>query len=165
MNARSLVARLAAMGAVITAAWWALLPLEQPDLSPPPPLGDSEDAPVDPAAFAILDDAAFHTPLWVAPPAPPPPVAETAPAQPPPLKLQLLAIVRQETLADRDHAPTGGYKALLYDPDADKIIEVASGDSIGSCTVVGIADRELTLKDSAGTRTLSLRTNRVGGGA
>ncbi|MCC6678156.1 MAG: hypothetical protein IT436_13525 [Phycisphaerales bacterium] len=144
---------------LLTAGWWALRPLETPDLSLPPP-PENDLGPAEASTLAALDDSAFRAPLWIAPPPPPEPAPEPPkPAPLPPLKLQLLAIVRTPATGS-DHE----YKALLYDPEVDKIVEVAAGQTIGERTVVGVTQHEITLKDRAGTRTLSLRPEGPGAG-
>lgn len=167
---RKALARAAAALSVLAAGWWAMRPLEQPDLSLPavPDAPGTDLSPVgEPAMLAALDDSAFHVPLWFSPPPPPPssaPSVESQPAPLPPFKLQLLAIVREPGAAGANDR----FKALLYDPDTDKILEAAAGQSIGERTVVGITEREITLSDRAGTRTLSLRpaaADAAGGGS
>jgi hypothetical protein len=69
------------------------------------------------------------------------------PAPLPPLKIQLLAILKEN----------GVFKAAVYDPDTDKILVVAAGEKIGSRTVDSIAGSGITLKDGQGVRTLALK--------
>lgn len=103
-----------------------------------------------------VDLAAFEAPLWTAPPPPPPPIRVIAATPtlppPPPLKLQLLGIFQVET---SDSASS--YRALLYDPDQDKVVIVASGDSIAQRTVDFIDRGSIALRDTAGVRTIALR--------
>lgn len=172
---RTLLIRGAVGLAVMLAAWWALRPLPgvtelsgakggadlRSSQSADEPASDAPDK----TTMVALDESVFHAPLWLAPPPPPPPSPspETPkPAPLPPLKLQLLAIVRVPEVASDE----ARYRAMLYDPDADAIIEVAAGQIIGDRTVVGVTQHEITLKDRAGTRTLSLRTegSTTGGG-
>src|SRR5262245_14146091 len=88
--------RVVAVVAIAGAAWWALKPLPEPDLSVPSiALVGPEPPRVD--QIAALDVSAFSTPLWVAPPAAPPPPAPPPPV--PPLKLQLIAIVSEPSAA------------------------------------------------------------------
>ena len=95
-----------------------------------------------------LDTAPFSAPLWMAPPPPPaPPPKVEPPAPPPPLKLQLLAIMGSgEDLS-----------AVLYDPDADRVLVRKAGESAAGATVQRIASGEIELVDRAGSRTLALR--------
>jgi len=153
-TARTLAIRTSVLAAVLAVGWWALRPLETPDLSLPDRVEQDPELEVGPAMQVALDDAAFHAPLWLAPPPPPAPAAEPPKPEPlAPLKLQLLAIVRGP--GAEEETP---YRAMLYDPDSDKIIEVAAGDLIAGRTVVGVTPHEITLRDRAGTRTLSLRS-------
>lgn len=159
MNPRKMAAQAGIALTMLTAGWWALRPLETPDLSLPPP-PENDLGPSEASTFVALDDAAFRAPLWIAPPPAPEPAPELPkPAPLPPLKIQLLAIVRSPATAS-DHE----YKALLYDPEADKIVEVATGQTIGERTVVGVTQHEITLKDRGGTRKLSLRPEAPGAG-
>ncbi|MCC6678246.1 MAG: hypothetical protein IT436_13985 [Phycisphaerales bacterium] len=171
MNPRRIATQAGVALTLLAVGWWALRPLERPDLSlpssPPPSPRPSESPgqPDGPSTLVALDDAAFRIPLWFTPPPVPPsdPIADTKPAPLPPFKLQLLAILRQ---GDPSGAGPAGqqFKALLYDPDTDKIVEAAAGQSIGERTVVGITEREMTLKERAGIRTLSLRPAESPGG-
>jgi hypothetical protein len=65
----------------------------------------------------------------------------------PPLKLQLLAILKDN----------GVFKAAVYDPDTDKILVVAAGEKIGSRTVDRVVASGATIRDALGARTLALR--------
>lgn len=94
-----------------------------------------------------LNGSAFRVPLWVADPAPTPESASVPPPSLPPLKLQLLAILREG----------GVYKAVVYDPDSDRLQILVTGDSVGSRKVYSVNGAEATLVDEAGQRTLSLK--------
>lgn len=145
----ALVVALAA--AAIGAAVWALAPVSVPTVEPQASPARSE-APA--RALADLDIAAFRAPLWVAAPAPPSLPAPAAPL--PPLKLQLLAVVREgET-----------YKAMLYDPDADTILVGAPGEKLGAGgrTVERVTAEGVQIRDATGVRTLALRSDLAAGG-
>lgn len=103
--------------------------------------------------------AAFDAALWTAPP-PIRTVAAAPPAlpPPPPLKLQLLGIFQVEK---GDSAAS--YRALLYDPEQDKVVIVASGDSIAQHTVDSVGRHAVTFRDTAGVRTLALRPDQPAG--
>ena len=101
-----------------------------------------------------LDVKAFETPVWtiaaapqpLAPPPPPPPA-------PPPLKLQLIGIIKEAE----------AYKAVIYDPDTNKLFVVASGEAAArGHTVDRVIADSITIKDGTLVRTLALKT---GGGA
>jgi hypothetical protein len=136
---------IAAAAATVTCGTWALWPLRTEPFSVPSIIGNRGES--SPSAAVALDMTPFHAPLWVAPPAPPPP--PPAAALPAPLKLQLIAILR-----DGD----AGYRAALYDPDTDKLTIVGTGDSIAGRTIERIGAADLSLKVGGLTRTLSLRT-------
>lgn len=137
--------------AVVLSAWWALAPLESPDMSVPE-LDELETAPDGPR-LATLDVDAFRVPLWVSPPAPPEP--EPDPPPPPPLRMQLLAVV-------------GGpesYSAVLYDPDADRLVVVAPGEALAQGRVVeGVTARGVRIRDGEHIRTLAVRDDAPGAG-
>jgi hypothetical protein len=144
------MAVLVGLGAVAAAAVWAFSPLETPDLAPPPAAAPAEAPAAGPVA--ALDLSAFRAPLWIAPPPPPPPVVavrEPEPPPPPPLKLQLLAIVREGD---------GSYRALVYDPDTDRLMTLAEGEKLGARTTVEtVTAGEVRLRDGGrGLRTLAL---------
>jgi hypothetical protein len=84
---------------------------------------------------------------WRPPPLPAPPPKPEPPAPPPPLRLQLLAIM----------GSGDDLSAVLYDPDADKVLIRKAGESAAGATVQRIASNEIELVDRAGSRTLALR--------
>lgn len=133
---------LAGLGALAAgSALWAMSPLAPPEFPSPPTPHPEPAVSAEPVG---VDVAAFRAPLWVAPP--PPPVPEPAPPPPPPLRLELLAIV----------AGAGEYRAVLYDQEADKLLVVAPGQTLGPRTVAAITARDLVIQGSEGARTLSL---------
>jgi len=143
-----------AIALVTLLTWWAFMPLPEVTIDTPreSPPNLPRSAP-EPTRLA-LDLAAFHAPLWIAPPSPPAPTPVPKPEPPPPpLKLQILAIVRESGGAD-DH---GGNRALLYDPDTDKPIWVRPGQTIGRRTVERITAEAVELRDGTLLRTLALR--------
>lgn len=108
-----------------------------------------------PEDAASIDLAAFDAPLWrmvEAPPPPPPrPVVQAPPPPPPPLKLQLLGISIQ---GDQR-------RAVLYDPDQDRVFIVASGDSVAGRDVESITEDTVHLRDRSGVRMLALKAGRA----
>jgi hypothetical protein len=142
----------ACLSAVALAAWWAFAPLHARDISVP----ELNEADSEPGAIrlAALDLDAFRIPLWVAPPAPPEPEPEPpTPAPPPPLRMQLVAVV----------GGPDGYSAVLYDPDADRLVVVAAGESLAEGRVVeGVTASGVSIRDDHGVRTLALREGRGG---
>lgn len=146
---------LPALGAamVLAAALWAFMPLEHPAVASPPD-GAQQDPPRSPAPpmQVALDRSAFSTPLWVAPTPPPaPPPAAPVPTPPPPIRLQLLAVIKdQANGADR-------YKAMVYDPDTDKVRVISAGEKVGASVIESVDQTGLRLKDAHGTRVLTLK--------
>lgn len=124
---------------------WAFLPLEPAQVNIPV-IAAGTTAAAEPARLA-LDLTAFNAPLWVAPP--PPKVAEAAPPPPPPMPLrwQLLAIVREDS----------GYRALVYDPDTDKVLALGEGDESGPRRIARVTPTSMDVRDASGMRTLALR--------
>jgi hypothetical protein len=125
------------------AGWWALAPASIPASAPEAP---NAPAPQETPALTALDAETFRAPLWVAPPAP---AAAAVQAAPPPLKLQLLAIVRE----------TESFKAMLYDPDTDKLLVVAEGEQVGGRRVERVTASGVQIRDGSGLRTLALRSD------
>ncbi len=150
---RSAAGRALAALCVTACGVWAFMPLGTGPVEVPEP------AEVPLAAHGRdqdhLDLAVFNAPLWVAPPPPATKVAETVPPPPapPPLSWQLLAILRDG----------GNYKALVYDPDADKLLVLGEGDRSGPCSVARVTPGSMDVRDGAGVRTLALRKD--GGGS
>ena len=97
--------------------------------------------------------------LWLSPPLPQPPPPPAAAAAPPPFKLQLLAIIKEDAGAE---AGTSGvtYKAMVYDPDSDKVLVVAGGDTLGGRLIESIDRTALKIRDAKGgaPRVLTLKT-------
>lgn len=137
-----------AVMALAGCAVWAFWPLGSAEVAAPeraaPPVAPSAGAP------APLDLAAFNAPLWVAPPPPPPPVVASVPPPPPPvppLRWQLLAIVREGE----------SWRAIVYDPDADRVLSLGEGERSGARQVARVTPAGLEVRDAGGVRTLALR--------
>ena len=120
---------------------------------PTPPLVDLSIT-VDTQAIPQVDPgkpfntAAFHVPLWIAPPVvePPPVVTAVTPPPPAPLRWQLLAIIQEESTL----------KAMVYDPDTDKVYIMSRGDHLGSRTISNISSLSIHVQDTQGSRVLAL---------
>jgi hypothetical protein len=135
-------ARIVIPAVLVGLAIWAFAPLRPPAMTgPDAPVRGADAAPV---TLAALNTAAFRAPLWVVPPAPPPPPQPVAP--PPPLKLQLLAIIHEGGL----------YRAMLYDPDSDKILVGSEGQALGMRTLERVTATGVQIRDGTGLRTLVL---------
>lgn len=124
---------------------WAMWPSRETQLPGAPvelltPANETNGAPTGVA----LDQSAFHSPIWVTPPAPPPEPRPTAP--PPPTKLQLLALSTENGVA----------KALLYDPDSDRVVSVSVGDKVSRAEVEDITSDRVVIADAAGRHHLWL---------
>lgn len=140
--------------ATLPAIVWSMWPLSSPEI---PRVQVREAAPSLKVAQAAFDADAFSTPLWVAPPAPPPPPPAPEPtppaSEPPPLplKVQLLSILREPS----------GNRAMFYDPDTKKVLTLAAGDPVGAAsdkrTIAAISEREVEIHGPRGMQTLSLR--------
>lgn len=159
---RSTDAALIAASAVCLAAsaWWAMSASgdsmrtgEQGHVEPMINAEIEDRTPAD--SLIALDLAAFRTPIWVAPPLPPaPPADPDSPAKPkaepppPPLKWQLLAIVR----ASGD-TPV---HAMIYDPESDAVVELAAGNTHAGATIESVSDDRVTIRRGRHTHTLLL---------
>jgi hypothetical protein len=152
-RSRGVAGRALAGMCVAVCGVWAFAPLESARVEAPELTVSSAAA--SEAAPRALDLSAFNAPLWFAPPPPPTKVAESAspPPPPPPLKWQLLAIVRE------GHA----LRALVYDPDADRVIVLGEGDQSGPRRIARVTPTSLDVRDEAGVRTLALRDAAQGG--
>ncbi len=122
---------------------WALVPTH-PTVIEAPSL-EVANAAADVPPPAPLDVKAFETPVWTIaaapqPPAPPPP----PPPAPPPLKLLLIGIIKEAEV----------YKAVIYDPDTNKLFVVASGQDAAGHTIDRVAADAITIKDGSLVRTL-----------
>jgi hypothetical protein len=146
------IPRLACGALLAGAAAWALWPLRPAAAlaAAASPQGPA----VAPAAMtppAKLDLNAFAAPLWVAPP--PPPAPPAPPPPPPPLKLQLVAVVRDAG----DVGVAGALRALVYDPELDRVLTLGPGDAAGGGrTVVRVEPAALVLREGTAERRLSL---------
>ena len=130
---------------VLSAGIFAFRPIPHREVATP----RIEVAPLAKPTIAALDLAAFRTPIWIAEPPPPAPVAAAPPPPPPPpLKLQLLAIIREDNT----------HKAAVYDPDTDRLLVVSAGEKLGLRTVEQVDATSLTLRDDTGQRVLALKT-------
>jgi hypothetical protein len=146
--------RMLAVLAVFACAGWALRPLGPATVGVAKPASAQAQPPA--PRLVALDVAAFKAPLWVAP-VPPPPAVVAPPL--PPLRLRLLAIVKEES----------GLKALLYDPDSDSLLSVGAGDTAGTGRAGGRIVTEVTavsvrIQDAGTVRTLSLNDTKPTGG-
>ena len=157
--ARGVALRVLAAAVVLAAGLWAFAPLHPPDAQSAAPKSHIKDQTPPPevlvahAGVQTLDRAAFSTPIWIAPtPPPPPPPPPVAPPSPPPLRLQLLAIIKDEENGDEK------YKAMVYDPNSDKVLVIAAGEKVGSSSIESINELGLRIKDAHGTRSLTLKS-------
>lgn len=148
---RTKLVALASGGVVLVGVGWALLPpgklsVEIPSLA----LATASQDEVKPAP---LDAKAFDTPVWTIAAAPQPPTAPPPPPPPPPpLKLQLIGILKEDR----------GYKAVLYDPDTNRLFVKATGEEALGHKIDRVAADAITIKDGPLVRTLALKS--VGGG-
>jgi hypothetical protein len=129
-------------------AIWAFWPLGS--TSVPVPEIDAAAAPRQ-VAVAPLDETAFRIPLWVTPPQPASAPTPSKEREPPPFRLQLLAIV-----------PDGAtWKALFYDPDTDTIVTAGEGSRIAGGNIERInpvgQDAGVLFTNGAATHRLVLR--------
>lgn len=155
-------ARAVSVIVLLVAGVWAFWPLsvakvEAEDVVPRrstlPESAESPAASI--ASLPELDIESFNAPLWTVAQPPPPPAA--APPLPP-MKLQLLGI---DSLQE-DGAVV--YRAVLYDPDQDKVLVLRSGDTIGPRVIRHVDRRSVTLalanagdgRSPAGDQVLSL---------
>lgn len=153
--------RIATVGVVVStaAAVWAFWPFAREPrtlASTAESIAPSRDISTSKLAF---DPGAFEAQLWTPPPQPPPKVVVQQPA-PPALKLQLIGISR-----DNGHDGTTVLRGVLYDPDSDRLLIVASGEKVELAGRSPIVVSKLTpdaieLQDGENTRRLTLNDDR-----
>lgn len=143
-------------GVVVLATCYAVWPVS---VTPIPGLSALNRQDRSAASAQIHEDpfnvAAFDAPIWLQPPPPPTPEIAAKPAPPPPpslpppapLKLELLGIIREGD----------SYRAVIYDPDTDKVAVLAAGDTLAGRTVGKVTADAVAIKDGVGTRTLTLK--------
>lgn len=155
LRKRTRVAALAGTAATVLAGVYALWPVSIEPLPAPVEVTAHSPAQMDPPPAPPLDLAVFDGPIWLAPPpATPAPsgVAAKPSPPPPPLKLELLGILREGD----------SFKAVVYDPDTDKVAVLSAGDTLAGRTINAVTADTVAIKDGAGTRTLTLK--QAGGG-
>ncbi len=150
---------------ILACTAWALWPLGDGGATVPAPAPNGHDAQPEsgPVRTLALDQAAFRSPIWIAPPPPPPPppVAKAAPPPPPPppLKLQLVAIIQEGS----SHA------AVCYDPESDRMVTIRDGerDAAGRARPgpARVTATSLTLGEGSRAATLTLAKPTQGGEA
>lgn len=136
-------------GLTLCAALFAVWPVAVDPITRPESIEPISVSGSKPTMIA-LDVAAFDVPVWLTPPPPPPlPAVEVAakPAALPPLKLELLGIIKEGTT----------YRAVVYDPDTDKVAVVGSGDTLAGRKIDRVSVDALAIRDASGIRTLTLK--------
>lgn len=128
-------------------ALWALAPIqsladEPPESVPKTAAPAIQDLPT-PIDTAIFSNARLWNPPPVAVPAQP----QVAQNPSKPFRLQLIGIIHE---GEQLHA-------ALYDPDADRIVIVASGQRINDLTVVSVGTKTVELSDGQSKHELRLQ--------
>ena len=140
---------------VLLAAAWACWPLT-PGTAPNPPTLEARA--VAQANLEPLDLTGFEQPLWAARLAESASALASAPPPPPtpPLKLQLLGITEDPDTHERH--------AVVFDPEGNRILILASGDSVGSRYVREVQPAAVSFALGEATQTLVLRPDLVSSG-
>lgn len=126
---------------------WAFSPM---DATFPPQRTPSRFHPTNTAIGPLpFNAAAFHVPIWVSP-AKEEAIADASPPPPPapPVRFQLVAVIRGER----------GHKAVLYDPDTDRLIVLGENQSSRGLTATRVTPTSVDLSDDTGVRMLALRS-------
>lgn len=134
---------------IVFVALWALW-LDEPPRDQKPVLREPTATERTAHAIAPLDRQAFTAHLWNPPPPPPPAPKkeeETRVAERRPFLLQLIGIIEEGPLPRR---------AVLYDPQADKLFIVADGDAFQTYRVLRVTQGTVELSDGRSTRKLEL---------
>ncbi|GMV25105.1 MAG: hypothetical protein AMXMBFR58_11360 [Phycisphaerae bacterium] len=149
LRKRTRVAVLAGTAATVLAGVSALWPVSIEPLPAPVEVTAQGPQETEPPPAPPLDLAVFDGPIWLAPPPPTTPaeVAAKPAPPPPPLKLELLGILREGD----------SFKAVVYDPDTDKVAVLSAGDTLAGRTINAVTADTVAIKDGAGTRTLTLK--------
>ncbi len=152
MRRRVCATWLVGAAAVAVCALWAVGPFRIPSAPNVRLIPPTEDAIAVDADVVPIDESAFLALLWNVPPTPATvEPAERDPATPEPaMRYQLIGITR-----DR-----GRLFAVLYDPEADRLLTVGDGDRIRHHTVTAISESEVELSNGRSTRRLTLREGR-----
>ncbi|MCI0353304.1 MAG: hypothetical protein L0Z53_28120 [Acidobacteriales bacterium] len=131
--------------AVTACAVWALAPLPVPSSNPLQISGEQPSLPSTPVDSTTIDSEAFaRARLWN-PKQLPQPAPMQAQAQP--LRLQLIGIIHAE----------GRLQAALYDPDADRLLIVSSGQTIKGHQVTKITAKTVELSSGQSKLELHLK--------
>lgn len=134
---------------LLVSGLWALWPVRMPTISAREFAAGHDPAPA--SSSLALDLSGFNAPVFTLPPTPKVEVAASPPAlPPPPFKAQLLGIERVE-------GDIQAFRAVMYDPEMDKIVHRGTGDSVMGRTIVSVTEKEVSVKLGQGTTTLSLR--------
>lgn len=136
--------------AVVVAAAWALWPMRTVRIATPDLPTQRHEVKVPPEVLAA---SAFDVPLWTITPPPEPTPPPPAPPPPPPLKLQLLGI-------SSDPAAPGSFRAALFDPEANRVLVAARGDTVAGRTVAAIDAGAVRFVAGSTVQTLSLSEER-----
>lgn len=141
--------------ALTACAWWALSPLEYEPISsitlrePAPETADD--------ALQPLNLAAFNAVIWRSPPTSVANQLKNKPTPPPALRLnvQLVAITSDTSAADIGVTR----RAAVYDPDKNRLLLLAEGDTVGRFTLTAIDAGSVTFTSGAHVATLKLRSD------
>lgn len=132
--------------ALLLVGIWALWPLSPAATQAPSVLTSATAARI---PIAPLDLSGFERPLWTVAAAPAPPANTAAPPPPPALRLQLLGITEDPTSHER--------RAVVFDPEGNRILILASGDAVGPRSVKAIEPTAVTFALGEVTQSLALR--------
>lgn len=145
-------------GAVAATAMWAPRAPEAP-VPPQVTLRPAAVVAEEMEQADVFDPAAFDIALWHVPPVPEPATEPAPERQAPPTRLTLVAIIREPS-------GEGEYvlRAALHDPDQDKLLTVAAGETAGAWKVTRVTDEGVELSDGPRTSWLPLRPDEKGTG-
>lgn len=98
----------------------------------------------------VVQAPLLATSLWNPPPAPAQEAKPSNEAPPAPPRYQLIGIIHED----------GELKAALYDPGADRILIVRSGDNIEGQRVIAVNERSVEISDGTQSSTIILKEER-----
>jgi len=161
---------IAGAAVALVATFWVVWPLIAPQYDDVyaagvPSAGAARENPgprarsaTDPRPPATLDAEAFQVALWTPPPLKNAVVAVPPPPPPPPFKLQLLGIAGDGT-ADSP------LRACLYDPETDRVLLVAQGDTVKPFLIRRLTRENIEFVDGTRVERLTLREPSSAGAA
>lgn len=131
--------------ALATAAAWAFFVPDGSPMDLPRPVIATASTEPSPPPIAL---SAFQVPVWAnAEPVAPKQAPVPPPLPPPPLKVQLIGIIRESDT----------YKAVLYDPNDHKVRVVTAGETVQGCRIEQVESGTVSIRNGSVLQVLALK--------